>query len=147
MDSTEIALSDESISRIARDVLDTTYPYSEWGHAAHFAVALWLLRHPDVLAAQGGIKAILRRYNVSVGIPDVPTRGYHETITAASMRAAAWFLAKHDEGTTLATVLADLMSSEPGEPNWLLAYWSKPLLESLRAQREWLEPDLLPFPY
>lgn len=35
---------DETIERVAHGVLDTTWPYAEWSHAAHFAAALWLLR-------------------------------------------------------------------------------------------------------
>ena len=147
MTSIETALTDEAIARIALDVLNTTYPYADWDHAAHFALALWLLRNPGVLAAQGGIKTILQRYNKAVGIPDIPTRGYHETITTASMRAAAWFLARHGKAAKVSVVLADLMRGEPGDPKWLLTYWSEPHLLSLSARRDWVEPDLLPFPY
>lgn len=43
------SLSDDTIAAIASGVLDTTHPYADWGHAEHFAAALYLLRHPQVL--------------------------------------------------------------------------------------------------
>lgn len=136
-----------AIERIARGVLDLSLPYEAWGHTAHFAAALWLLRHPPVLEAAGGMEAILRRYNKAVGVPDIPTRGYHDTITRASMRAACHVLARHAPDTPLDLVLTDLMEAEFGRPTWLLAYWRETLLMSLPARRSWVEPDLAAFPY
>ncbi len=147
MPKTNFSFTDEAIAEIATAVIDTSFPYADWGHAAHFALALWLLRNPDVLEAEGGIEAILRRYNAAVGIPDVPTRGYHATITTASMCAAQWFVSNHEPDTGLAEILDELMQGEPGEPKWLLRYWSKEKLDSLPARRAWLEPDLMPLPY
>lgn len=93
------------------------------------------------------MEAILRRYNRAVGIPDIPTRGYHDTITTASMRAAPWYLGKHAPNASLADVLADLMSGELGDPKWLLTYWSEESLMSLEARRGWVEPDLRELPF
>ena len=48
---------DLEIDRIARGMIACTLPKREWTHRAHFAAALWLLAHPDVLAAEGGMVA------------------------------------------------------------------------------------------
>ncbi len=43
--------------------------------------------------------------------------------------------------------LQRLLASPLGRSDWLLAYWSKGLLMSERARREWVEPDLAPFAF
>jgi hypothetical protein len=143
--TTELAEAD--IERIAAGVLDLTHPYAEWSHAAHFAAALWLLRHPDVLRSSGGMGSVIRRYNEAVGVPNSATRGYHATITIASLRGAAGFLAGARPDAPLAPVLAELLASPLGRSRWLLDHWSEPRLMSLEARRGWLEPDRAPVPF
>jgi len=142
-----MTLTEADIERIAAGVLDRTHPYAEWTHAAHFAAALWLLRHSHVLLEHGGMEPIIRRYNEAVGVPNTATRGYHATITEASLRATARALAEAGPATPLAPLLATLLASPLGHSRWLLAHWSEPRLMSLDARRGWLEPDLAPLPY
>jgi hypothetical protein len=127
-------LDDSSIDRIALGVIDCSHPYTEWDHQAHFAWAVWMLRHPEISASQGDIETILRRYNKAVGIPDIPTRGYHATITIASVCAASAFLRGRPQAP-LSIVLGALMSGEPGSPAWLTSYWTEDRLMSLEARR------------
>jgi hypothetical protein len=135
---------DCEIERVARGLIERTLPYAEWTHTAHFAAALWLLRHPRVLAMHGGIEPVIRRYNEAVGVPNSATRGYHATITLASMRGAAAYLRPE---RSLADCHAELMASPLGQSRWLLAYWSEARLMSVEARRAWREPDLAPLPY
>jgi len=141
-------LTDTDIERIAAGVLDLTHPYAAWTHTAHFAAALWLLRHPDVLRRNGGMGAIIRRYNSAVGAPNTDTQGYHATITEASLRGALSFLADAGPHAPFAPVLAALLASPLGGSRWPLAYWSEERLMSPAARRAWIEPDraALPFP-
>lgn len=138
--------SDLEIERVARGLLDRSLPYPEWTHGAHFAAALWLLRHRGALAARGGIEPIIRRYNEAVGVPNSDTRGYHATITLASLRGAAACLAA-SPGAPLSQIHADLMASPLGQSRWLLAHWSEARLMSVAARRAWCEPDRAPLPY
>lgn len=142
-----MTLTEPDIARIASGVLDRTHPYAEWTHAAHFAAALWLLRHPDTLREHGGMEPIIRSYNEAVGVPNSDTRGYHATITEASLRATAHMLAEAGPDAPLAPLLAALLASPLGQSRWLLAHWSEPRLMSVAARRGWLEPDLAPLPY
>jgi hypothetical protein len=139
--------SDHEIERIGMRLLDRSLPKPEWTHAAHFAAALWLLRHRPDLVEHGGIGCLIRAYNEATGTPNTASSGYHETITTASMRAAAAFLRNHSEHTPLHRIANDLLASPCGDPNWLLAYWSRSALFSAAARREWLEPDLTRLPY
>jgi len=139
--------TESDIERIAAGVLDRSHPYAEWTHAAHFAAALWLLRHPETLLQHGGMEPVIRRYNEAVGVPNSDTRGYHATITEASLRATAHALAEAGPHAPLAPVLTALLASPLGQSRWLLAHWSEPRLMSVEARRGWLEPDLVPLAY
>jgi hypothetical protein len=139
--------AETDIERVASGVLALTHPYPEWTHAAHFAAALWLLRRPATLRARGGMEGVIRRYNEAVGVPNTDTRGYHATITEASLRGAAHALAEAGPAAPLAPILAALLASPLGQSRWPFAHWSGPRLMSVEARRGWLEPDLAPLPY
>jgi hypothetical protein len=136
-------LTDTDIARIAAGVIDRTLPKPEWTHAAHFACALWMLTAPG-RDARAEMPGLIRAYNEATGVPNTDTEGYHETITLASLRAAATWLRP---GVGLSEALAALLASDHGRSDWLLRYWSKPVLFSPNARRAWVEPDLQPLPF
>jgi hypothetical protein len=137
--------SDTDIDRIGRGLLDRSLPKAEWTHAAHFAAAGWVLRRPDMDAVRD-IPGFIRSYNEASGVPNTDTTGYHETITLASLRVArAWFRDRSE--VPLYEALNDLLAAEYGRSDWLLAYWSRPVLFSVEARRKWVEPDLRALPF
>lgn len=137
--------TDDDIRRIGEGVRDLTLPKPEWTHAAHFACAVWVLNQPGLDAARE-MPGLIRAYNEATGVANTDTDGYHETITQASLRAAAAWLEAHPG--PLSEALAGLLASPHGRSDWLIQYWSRPRLFSVEARRRWLEPDLqaLPFP-
>jgi len=139
------SLSDEDIERIALGVIDRTLPKPEWTHAAHFAAAVWVLRRPD-MDAERDMPRLIRAYNLATGVANTDTSGYHETITLASLRAARAWLKERPE-MPLHTALSELIASRYGRSEWLLEYWSKPVLFSVMARRAWIDPDLKPLPF
>lgn len=138
-------LSDTDIARIGEGVIARTLPKPEWTHAAHFAAALWLLSRPD-RDAFAEMPGLIRAYNEATGVPNTDTGGYHETITLASLRAARAQLAARP-GDSLSVVLTELLASEFGRSDWLLAHWSREVLFSVAARRRWVEPDVQPLPF
>ncbi|WP_174842464.1 hypothetical protein [Steroidobacter cummioxidans] len=138
-------ISDEAIERIALGVLDRTLPKSEWTHAAHFAAALWVLRRPG-MNAERDMPRLIRAYNLATGVANTDSSGYHETITLASLRAARDWLAKSPE-KALHEALDELLASRYGRSDWLLEYWSKPMLFSVMARRAWIDPDRKALPF
>lgn len=139
-------LCDEELAAIARGVMDLSLPKPLWTHRAHFATALWLLaRRPD-LDVPRAMPGLIRAYNESTGVANTDTSGYHETITQASLRAAAAFLRAH-AGAPLFSVCNALMASPLGRSDWLMTYWSKDVLFSADARRAWVPPDLKPLPF
>jgi hypothetical protein len=133
--------SDAAIEAIGTGLLNRTLPKPEWNHAAHFAAAIWLLALPDIDAV-AAMPGIIRAYNEATGVANTDTGGYHETITQASLRAAAHALAwpLHDACNTL-------LASPCGDPDWLQRYWSRERLFSAFARSNWAEPDVTPFPF
>jgi hypothetical protein len=137
--------TEADIDRIGRSVQIRTLPKCEWTHAAHFAAAMWVLTHPN-LVAERDMPAVIRGYNEATGTSNTDTTGYHETITQASIRAARAFLAKRPDAGR-AEALCALLASPFGRSDWLLAYYSRDRLFSLEARRGWIEPDLSPLPF
>lgn len=138
--------SDAEIERIGLGLLDRSLPKREWTHAAHFATALWMLRRRPQMRPEEQLPAIIRAYNEATGGENTDTAGYHETITQASIGAARRFIAAHPADLSLHQLINLLMASPLGEPDWLLAYWSRERLFSVEARRTWVAPDLRPLP-
>jgi hypothetical protein len=139
--------SESEIAAIGEGLLARTLPKPAWTHAAHFAAALWLIKCRPDLPAPAHMPAFIRAYNEATGVANTATAGYHETITLASLGAAAAHLAAHPNAAL--HVLANTLLAGPcGDKNWLLAYWSRGTLFSARARATWVAPDLarLPFP-
>jgi hypothetical protein len=137
--------TEADIDRIGLSVQIRTLPKREWTHAAHFAAAMWVLTHPN-LVAERDLPALIRGYNEATGTRNTDTTGYHETITQASIRAARVFLAKRPDAGR-AEILSELLASPFGRSDWLLAYYSRDRLFSVEARRRWIEPDLSPLPF
>ncbi|WP_265269842.1 hypothetical protein [Sphingomonas lycopersici] len=140
-------LDDAAIERIALGVLDCTLPKSEWSHAAHFAAALWLLRHRPHVATPAAMRETIRHYNEATDTPNTDEGGYHHTITIASLRAAAAHLAGYPGEIGLSAILAALLTSPLGKPDWLLGYWRRDRLFCRDARHDWREPDIAPLPF
>src|SRR5882757_6640488 len=120
-------------------------PKAEWTHAGHFAAACWLLRQRGAQALRD-MPELIRRYNEATGVHNTDSSGYHETITLASLRAARAWLAERQD-VPLHEALEELLASRYGRADWLLDYWSRPLLFSPAARRIWVEPDLQVLPF
>jgi hypothetical protein len=137
--------SDAEIDRIGRGVRERTLPKAEWTHAAHFAAAFWVLTHPDMDAVRD-MPGLIRTYNEATGVRNTDSTGYHQTITLASLRAARFWL-ENRPTRALFAALNELLASQYGRSDWLLAYWSRPVLFSVTARRSWVDPDLQALPF
>jgi hypothetical protein len=134
--------NDADVDRLARGVIDGSCPKAEWTHAAHFAVAFWVLRHWPDRPAETTLPDIIRTYNEATGVRNTDTSGYHETITLASIRAARSFLGGYPASLPLHELVDVLMDTHLGDSGWILAYWSRERLFSVEARRMWVESDL-----
>jgi hypothetical protein len=138
--------SDAEIEHIATGLIARTLPKAEWTHAAHFASALCLLSTRSYARVALGFPGYIRAYNESTGTANTDSSGYHETITIASLAAAAFHL-KSNPVLPLFESANALLASPLGKSDWLFEYWSRPCLFSVEARRAWVNPDLKPLPF
>lgn len=140
-------LADEAaLDHLVQGFLDCSLPKAEWTHAAHFGVVLWILRHRPDRAAEAEMPPLIHAYNLATGGENTDQAGYHETITRASVAMARAFLGRHPSSRPLHEVLDQLMDTDLGGSDWILAYWTKARLFSAAARRDWVEPDLRDLP-
>lgn len=138
--------SDAALKALTNRFLDHTLPKEDWTHAAHFAVAICLLADPE-RDAFAELPDLIRAYNLATGVTNTDTDGYHETITLASLAAARHYVVSAPPGDPRHAILARLLLAPYGRADWMLTYWSRDRLFSVRARREWVEPDLEPLPF
>jgi hypothetical protein len=120
---------------------ERTVPAAEWTHLAHVRVAWLHLARYELDDAHLRMRAGIIRLNAVHGLVELPTRGYHETITrvwlvliAAARREAAGrdsldFLAAHG-----------LARDTP------LRFYSRERLFSVAARACFVAPDLAELP-
>ncbi len=138
-------VSDTAIADHAARVQAATLPKPEWTHAGHFAFALWCLRHDPPSAAPEAMRRTIMALNDAHGTPNTDSAGYHHTITIASLHAAGLVL-EANPGAPLGEVLAALMAGRVGRSDWILEHWSREVLFSPAARRDWVAPDLAALP-
>jgi hypothetical protein len=130
---------DADIEALIRSFEDGSLARSEWTHASHLLVALWYMtRHPRDQATRL-VRDGIRRYNHIHGRDS----GYHETITLAWVAVIARFLARADRDRPISELAASLIDG-CGDKDYLLRYYSREVLMSDEARRDWVPPDLRP---
>lgn len=120
---------------LVRAFHEHTLPKPEWTHEAHVTVCWVTLQEMDAPAALEHLREAIRSYNTSVGTPNTDTDGYHETITRYYVHAVA-ALARRP--------LRDVLAHPTCGRTAALDHWSREVLFSVDARRQWVEPDLRP---
>ena len=139
-------MTDEEMESVAQGFCACTLPKARWTHGAHFATALWLiLKRPDLMPERD-MPDLIRRYNISVGGVNDAARGYHETITQASLHMTRRLLADLPDDVAPSAAFAALMASPLGDKDWPFAYWSRDRLMTPTARLGWVAPDRNPLP-
>jgi len=134
----------EDLDLLASRFQSCTISKPEWTHQAHLRVGAW---HVHRFGADEAIRLLrtgIRCLNDSHGTPNSESRGYHETITIAYVRLIARFLSSMPAGVLFEKALEQLMESELAGQDFLLGFYTRPLLMSVRARTEWVEPDIAP---
>jgi hypothetical protein len=71
---------------------------------------------------------------------------YHETITAFWLKRVRAYVGRAAAGLTLAE-MTNALAAECGNSRFIFDYYSKELIDSETAKREWVEPDLRPLDF
>jgi len=134
------------IQRIGEGLLARTLPRADWTHEAHLAATLWLIRDRPDIDVDARIATIISRYNESVGGVNDDSQGYHDTITHVFVAGIRLHLAERPAEEPLANAVNSLLASPMGKRDWPLRFYSRDLLFSVAARREFVAPDLAPLP-
>jgi hypothetical protein len=137
---------DGAILRIGEGLLTRSLPRVDWTHEAHLAATLWLVRDRRDIDVDARIAETISRYNESVGGINDDTQGYHDTITRAFLAGIRLHLADRPAGEPLVEAVNALLASPMGKRGWPLRFYSRELLFSVAARRNFVPPDLAPLP-
>ena len=116
-------------------------PPADFNHREHLLVALcYLLRMSDAEALarlRSGIGRYVAAHNINPSL-------YHETITVFWMKLVRSYITRVGAGQSLAELVNEL-AAESGSSRLIFDYYTKELIDSDGARREWVGPDLRPF--
>ena len=135
--------NDEEVLGVVRSFESCELPPADFNHREHLLVALcYLLRLSDA-EALARLRERIGRYVAAHGInPSL----YHETITVFWMKRVRAYLVREGARRGLADLVNGL-AAESGSSRLIFDYYSKELIDSERARREWVEPDLRPLDF
>ena len=137
---------DAEVEHIGEGLVARTLQRPEWTHEAHLAATTYLLlRRPDIELDQQ-LPGLIRRYNESVGGVNSDSEGYHETITRVFLRGVRVFLEEADRSEPLHELVNELLLSPMGKRDWPFRFYSRKLLFSVEARRNFVEPDVAAIP-
>ena len=112
----------------------------EWTHAAHLTAALWYCLNHDLETATAKMREGILKLNAAHGVPNTPTRGYHETLTVFWMRIVADFLNKTQNKSSLKDAANDLIETFK-DSSLPLKFYRREVLFSPAARSKYVEPD------
>ena len=141
-------LTENDITSLLEGFETCTIPESAWTHEAHLLAAVWYILAHRREKAFSVMKDRIIRFNEAVGTPNTDHRGYHETLTWFWIISVSRFL-QTGEYRSLVEACVAVLSSDLSRSTFPLDFYSRDLLLSVKARREWVEPDLKmlePFP-
>lgn len=137
----DLPMDPAGVAAFIEEFASQRLPKSRWTHHAHLLAGYWYLtRHPPEQALTI-MRERIRAHNESVGTPNTDSSGYHETITRLYLDGIAAHMA-HNRDASFEDSLQRLLRGPLAESGWPLNYYSRALLFSVAARRQWLEPDL-----
>jgi hypothetical protein len=131
----------EQIAQLVESVERCTLTPAEFSHHAHMTVAIWYLARLPLGEAMAVMRTTIQRFAAHHGHHQL----YHETITVFWM----WLLRHYLDTAGPQLPLADVTYQalvELGSTQAVFRHYSRELLFSDQARREWVAPDLLPMP-
>ena len=92
------------------------------------------------------VERVRLRINAYVAAHGVNPNLYHETITAFWLKRVRAYVARAGDDLSLAE-MTNALAAECGSSRLVFDYYSKELIDSDTARREWVEPDLKPLDF
>lgn len=117
--------------------------HAEWTHEAHLRIAWMFVRDQPLDEAHCAFRIALIKLNDSHGVPESPTRGYHETLTRAWLAVVC--------GATRRCPAPDSCAFLARNPEflnktYLRRHYTPERMMSVEARARFLDPDREPLP-
>jgi len=139
----ELYQTDEEVLEVVRRFESCELPTADFNHREHLLVALWHLTRAGDADALTRIRAQIGRYAAAHGVnPSL----YHETVTVFWLKRVRAYLERAPAGLGLAGMV-NALAAECGRSRLIFDYYSKELIDTETARREWVEPDLKPLDF
>jgi hypothetical protein len=136
----ELYQTDEEVLEVVRRFESCELPPADFNHREHLLVALCYLLRMGEAESLARLRARINAYVEAHGIdPNL----YHETITLFWLKRVRAYLGRAGHAPGLAE-LTNALAAECGSSRLIFDYYSKELIDSETARREWVEPDLKP---
>ena len=120
-----------------------TLPSWAWTHEAHLICGLSVLSRFGIENAATEMRQRIIKYNEAVGKINSDTSGYHETVTFFWLKAVWERLSVDGKINFDQATLDELLSNiDLANRNLFLQAYSKELILSVEARRNYVEPDL-----
>ena len=111
----------------------------EWTHEAHLIIAVWYVNEYSIDKALNLLREKISRLNISNGVDNTDTSGYHETITKFWLITVKKFIMSNDV-FSVAHACNLLVNSNDANPDYMLNFYDKDVLFSVNARRNWVSP-------
>ena len=120
------------------------WPLADFHHRQHIKVAYLYLRRYPFETAMNRIREKIKAFNAAHNVPDLPTSGYHETMTQAWLRLVHLTLCEYGPAESADAFYEQ--NPQLSQKKALRLFYSKEVFMSPSAKYEFLEPDLAPLP-
>ena len=119
-------------------------PCKHWHHREHIKVGYLYLRRLPFTVSLERMREMLAKLNLAHQVPDLPHRGFHETMTVVWLRLVEATLAQYGPAASS----DEFCDKNPQliEKNVLRFFYSQERIMSPQAKQEFVEPDLAPLP-
>lgn len=117
---------------------------AEWSHEARLRATYLYLARDDFPGAVRRIRSGIRGLNEALGVAEDAADGYHETLTLAWARLVAAAMGPRETAGAFVAFIA--AHPELRCEDRVLRHYSRERLLSSRARREFVLPDVAPFP-
>jgi hypothetical protein len=139
----ELYRTDEEVLEVVSRFESCELPPADFNHREHLLVALCYLRRMSETGALDRIRARIGAYAAAHGVnPSL----YHETITVFWLKRVRSYVDRVGPGLNLAE-MTNALAAECGSSRLIFDYYSKELIDSETARRDWVEPDLRPLDF
>lgn len=119
------------------------WPLERWHHRDHIKLAYLYLLSDGFDGAMVKLREGIRAHNAAHGIVDMPTAGYHDTMTRAWLTLVKIVVDEYGACADSDTFYE--AHPELSQKKTLRLYYSKDLFMSAKAKAEFVEPDLSRF--